>query len=140
MLSRIANSLLWTGRYLERAQYTARYIHVHCFGALDAPILSRKEFVLDSITTMTGLSYEYPDKGKNINNNELIYRATLDEFNPVSIKASVFKARENARGARDILSSELWESINKFYHCVNAWNSKKMSEDDILGYTEMIVE
>src|SRR5690606_24802536 len=59
---------------------------------------------------------------------------------PVSIKTCIFNARENARGARDILSSELWESINKFYHHVNLYSDKQMTEEDILSSTEMVVD
>lgn len=140
MLSRIANSLFWMGRYLERAQHTARYVHVHYFSALDAPILSRKEIVMDSINKMTGLSYEYEDQGRNMDDKEIIYRIALDETNAVSIKTSIFNARENARGARDILSSELWESINKFYHNVNSYSDKTMTEEEILTFTEMVVD
>jgi uncharacterized alpha-E superfamily protein len=141
MLSRIANSLFWMGRYLERAQHTARYVHVHYFSALDAPILSRKEYILDSLVTMTGLSYEFgEDKVRKLKDQEIIYRVALDELNPVSIKTSIFNARENARGARDILSSELWESINKFYHCVNAYSGKTLTEEEILSFTEMVVD
>lgn len=128
------------GRYLERAQHTARYVHAHYFSALDAPILSRKEIVMDSINKMTGLSYEYDDKGKNLTDAEIIYRIALDESNAVSIKTSIFNARENARGARDILSSELWESINRFYHNVNSYHKKEMTEEDILSFTEMVVD
>lgn len=128
------------GRYLERAQHTARYVHVHYFSALDAPILSRKEIVMDSINKMTGLSYEYEDKGVDLTDKEIIYRIALDESNPVSIKTCIFNARENARGARDILSSELWESINKFYHHVNLYSDKQMTEEDILSFTEMVVD
>jgi uncharacterized alpha-E superfamily protein len=139
MLSRIANSLLWMGRYLERAQHTARYVHVHYFSALDAPHLSKKEYVLDSISCMTGLSYEYDEEVLNLEDQNLIYKITLDETNPVSIKSFINNARENARGARDILSSELWESINKFYHSANAYQGKTLTEEEILSFTEMVV-
>jgi uncharacterized alpha-E superfamily protein len=140
MLSRIANSLLWMGRYLERAQHTARYMHVHYFSALDAPILSRKEFVVGSIADMSGLSYGNEDTEINMTDEEFIYSMALDESNPVSIKSAVIQARENARGARDILSSELWESINKFYHNVNSYSGKSLKEEDILSFTEMVVD
>jgi uncharacterized alpha-E superfamily protein len=139
MLSRIANSLLWMGRYLERAQHTARYMHVNYFSALDAPILSRKDFVVGSIADMTGLSYGNEEKELKMTDEEFIYSIALDETNPVSIKSAVVQARENARGARDILSSELWGAINKFYHDVNSYSGKTLQEEEILSFTEMVV-
>ena len=140
MLSRIANNLFWMVRYLERALHTARYVNVHYFSTLDAPLLSRKEFVLDSISSMTGLAYEYEDKGEDLDDEELVYRITMDENNPVSIKTAIFCARENARGARDTISSELWESVNKFYHSVNAYNHTNLNHEQVLGYTDMVVD
>ena len=140
MLSRIANSLFWMGRYLERAQHTARYMHVHYFSALDAPALSKNEFVLHSIGTMTGLTLAFQENEANVLDETPLFKVTLDGSNPVSILSAVFNARENARGARDILSSELWESINKFYHAVNTYSGNKISEDQILSFTEMVVE
>lgn len=139
MLSRIANSLLWMGRYLERAEHTARYLHTHYFSALDAPTLSRKDFILNSVSSMTGLKYEFPEENA-LKDSELIYMITLDESNPVSIMYSICKARENARGARDILSSELWESVNKFYHQVMEFQDMVLTEETILSFTEMVVD
>jgi uncharacterized alpha-E superfamily protein len=135
MLSRIANSLLWMGRYLERAQHTSRYINVHYFASLDAPVLSRKEFVLDSICDMTGVEPEYIG---DLEDNDIIFKVMMDELNPVSIKSCIINARENARGARDVLSSELWESINKFYHSVNSFPTKDLSEDKVLDFTQLV--
>ncbi|MFL5727986.1 MAG: alpha-E domain-containing protein [Cytophagaceae bacterium] len=135
MLSRIANSLLWMGRYLERAQHTSRYINVHYFSSLDAPVLSRKEFVLHSICDMTSLEADF---SADFDDHDIIFKIMMDEHNPVSIKSCIVNARENARGARDVLSSELWESINKFYHSVNSFPTKNLSEEKILDFTQMV--
>lgn len=140
MLSRIANSLFWMGRYLERAEHAARYINVQYFSTLDAPNLSKKEFVLDSITSMTGLTLNPEERLRDYKEQKLIYRIALDDQNAVSIKSNIFRARENARGARDILSSELWESVNQFFHTVNMYSSRKLTEEDILSFTEMVME
>jgi uncharacterized alpha-E superfamily protein len=65
MLSRIANSLFWMGRYLERADQSARYIKVHYYSALDAPLASKHDFIFESILTMLGLDEEYKKNSKN---------------------------------------------------------------------------
>jgi uncharacterized alpha-E superfamily protein len=139
MLSRIANSLFWMGRYLERAQHAARYMHVHYYTALDTPLLSRKEFIVDSIISMSGIPIPSTN-GDVVTEKEILFTLTMDETNPVSIQNCIYKARENARGARDILSSGVWESINKFYHCVNTFSvEKKMTQEEVLMFTEMVV-
>ncbi len=140
MLSRIANSLFWMGRYLERAEHAARYAKVHYFSSLDAPLAQNKEFILESILTMTGTLEEYKLKNEFIIDEEVVFTISLDETNPVSIKCSINRARENARGARDSISGELWESINKFYHFINNCSRYDLKRLGIFNFTEKIVE
>jgi uncharacterized alpha-E superfamily protein len=140
MLSRIANSLYWMGRYLERAEHTARYTKVHYFSTLDAPLAQRKEFVLESILRMTGLLYEFKSKNDRLVDEEVVYTISLDESNLVSIKSSINSARENARGARGSISGELWESINKFYHYVNNYTKTDLKRTGIYNFSDKILE
>ena len=140
MLSRIANSLYWMGRYLERTEHTARYIKVHYYSALDAPLASKQDFIFESILTMLGLDEEYK-KSKNIFNEDKInFLIALDEKNPVSIRSNINIARENARGVRDSISSELWEAVNKFYHYVNNCSEKELKKEGIYGFTGKVLE
>lgn len=113
MLSRAAENLFWMGRYLERTEHLARYINVEYFSNLDSPHPRHKELALLSIADMIGL--QVPDNVENINEEEVLISASLDENNPVSILSAVFMARENARSVRDSISTELWEAINNFY-------------------------
>ncbi len=140
MLSRIANSLFWMGRYLERADQSARYIKVHYYSALDAPLASKHEFIFESILTMLGLDEEYKKNSKNYQEDKINNLITLDEANHVSIRSSVFYARENARGARDSISAELWGAINKFYHFVNGFTEKDLQKEGIYFFSDKIME
>ncbi len=140
MLSRIANSLFWMGRYLERADQSARYIKVHYYSALDAPLASKHEFIFESILTMLGLDEEYKKNSKNYQEDKINNLIALDETNHVSIRSSVIYARENARGARDSISSELWGAINKFYHFVNGFTEKDLQKEGIYYFTDKIME
>ena len=118
MLSRIANSLFWMGRYIERAEHLSRYLKVHYFSALDAPHSQSKTALLESILNMSGLNEAYTKKHKKIHEQELVSFMTLDTANPFSIISNINYGRENARGARDSITTELWESINIYYHSV----------------------
>ena len=140
MLSRIANSLFWMGRYLERAEHTARYTKVHYFSSLDAPLALKKEYVLESILKMTGLLEEFKRKNIPLVDEEVLFAISLDDSNFVSIKSSINNARENARGARDSLSGELWESINKFYHFVNKVDREEFRRLGIYNFADKILE
>ena len=119
MLSRAAENLYWMGRYLERTEHLARYINVEYFSSLDSPHPKQHELALLSIADMIGLPV--PEIGENINEEEVLVSAALDENNPVSISSAVFMARENARSVRDSISTELWESINNFHLFVSSY-------------------
>lgn len=116
MLSRIANSLLWMGRYLERSEHLARYAKVHYFSALDAPQSQNKEELLSSILKNAGLDHLYFIDHEKISELNVLFYVLLDVKNPYSIINNINFARENARGARDTISTELWMVINQFYH------------------------
>ncbi|WP_044233369.1 alpha-E domain-containing protein [Haliscomenobacter hydrossis] len=116
MLARIANTLYWMGRYLERTEHLARYLRVQYFTTQDAPMSQNRDFVLGSIVNMAGIPWE---EGKPFVESEILHAVALDTNNPMSILSAITSARENARGMRNIISTELWEVINKYYHFVN---------------------
>lgn len=60
MLARIASSLYWTGRYLERSEHLARYLRVQYFSMQDAPMSQSRDFTMRSILNMYGV--EWPEK------------------------------------------------------------------------------
>jgi uncharacterized alpha-E superfamily protein len=62
MLSRVANSLFWIGRYIERAEHLARFTRVQYLSALDAPLVPKKQFILESILDMVGSRFEHSQK------------------------------------------------------------------------------
>jgi uncharacterized alpha-E superfamily protein len=136
MLSRIANNLFWMGRYIERIEHTARYTKVNYFSAMDAPISIQKEFVLNSILKMNGSSIPK----KDFNEQNVLQLIAFDKKNPGSIISSVINARENARGARDIISTELWETINKYYHFVLNYNQELYKTTGLFDFTQNSIE
>lgn len=116
MLSRVADSLYWMGRYIERSEHLARYLNVQYFSTLDAPMSQNKTFVLRSILNMMGIQSE---EEEDLAEEEVLFKVALDVENPSSILAAIRLGRENARSIRSIISHELWEAINKYYHFAN---------------------
>lgn len=113
MLARVANSLYWTGRYIERSEHLARYLKVQYFSTLDAPMTQNKDFVLKSILNMYGIGVEVDEL---VDEQEVLVEVGLNAKNPASLISTVFAARENARSIRYTISAELWEVINQYYH------------------------
>jgi uncharacterized alpha-E superfamily protein len=117
MLSRVANSLYWMSRYIERAENVARIVDVNLQLLLDLRNLeeSRLAEYWMPIVQSTGDDelffslYSKPD-GPGVT-DFLTFRAD----NPNSIISSIALARENARMVRDQITIEMWEEINRLY-------------------------
>lgn len=112
MLARIANSLYWTGRYIERSEHLSRYLRVQYFSILDTPMSQNKDFVLKSIMNMYGVEF---DAEKTVSEPEVLAEVGFNKESPASLISTIFSARENARSVRHSLSTELWEVINQYY-------------------------
>lgn len=111
MLSRIAESLYWLGRYLERADDTARLLDVNVHRLLaDAG----HESVGASLLAAMGLSGTAEAESVDL------WRATellaYDADNPSSVAGSLRLARGNARGLRETLATDVWEAINRTHN------------------------
>jgi uncharacterized alpha-E superfamily protein len=114
MLSRVAESLFWTARSIERAETTSRLFDVRFHGMLDAGVSDPEQ--------------EWNDLLRAIGRDDL-FREHFDEYtpkavtefllwhpsNPDSVTACVALARENLRGVREQISSEMWEHLNRLH-------------------------
>ena len=105
MLSRIAESLYWIGRYTERAEDTARLLDVAQRAALEGSALGSSA----ALAAVFG-GVEVPGS-----RDEVLAKYALDRYVPESVSASVRAARENARTIREALPNEMWEAINAWH-------------------------
>jgi len=112
MLSRIAESLFWIGRYIERADGTARILDVHLQLLLEDPWID-EDTACRSLMGVMG-SFPPAELGR-VTRSDVLTRLAVDRANPSSIAFSLQAARENARRAREIVSTELWETLNTTY-------------------------
>lgn len=137
MLSRVANNLYWMGRYIERADHLARYSKANYFSSLDAPILKTydRSFVLESMLYMAGIF-----DMEEIVERDVLYRIALDPENPNSIINNITFARENARGARNTISTDLWEAINTYYHKVINYPQEVYLTTGLYDFNQMILD
>ncbi len=115
MLARHAESLFWCGRYLERAEDTARMLDVTYHGLLEsAP--AEEERAWRDLLAVLNLSDTFEAGGPRAATAESVSAfLVLDPVNPGSIVSSVARARENARSVRELISTEFWEALNTFF-------------------------
>ncbi len=110
-LSRVADSMYWMSRYLERAEHTARVLDVNMDQMLDETPKSgdlRWNRVLASLRIHNALDFS-DDVFR------LIRWLTVDQTNDAAIVSHIAAARENARQIREQISSEMWQEINELY-------------------------
>ena len=108
MLSRIAESLFWIGRYIERSDGTARILDVHLQLLLEDPWIE-EDLACRSLLSVMGA--EVPEE-RELSRADILNTLAIDRAEPASIAYSLNAARENARRAREIVSTELWECLN----------------------------
>jgi uncharacterized alpha-E superfamily protein len=108
MLSRIAESLFWIGRYIERSDGTARILDVHLQLLLEDPWIE-EDVACRALLAVMGSSV---DDDRVLSRQDVLAILALDRTHPASIAYSLGAARENARRAREIVSTELWECLN----------------------------
>ncbi|MBF0469051.1 MAG: alpha-E domain-containing protein [Desulfamplus sp.] len=114
MLSRVASSVYWMTRYIERAENIARFISVNLNLNLDFPAEATHQW--QPIIMATGDHELFEDKyGKEYSSENVINFLALDQDYSNSIISSLRAARENARSVREIISSEMWEQVNRYY-------------------------
>jgi uncharacterized alpha-E superfamily protein len=138
MLSRVANSIYWLNRYIERAENYARFISVNFNLALDLPPSLSEQWEPILIATADEFIFnKYYDSATPEN---VIQYMSFDVRNPNSILSSLQNARENARTIRECISKEMWEQVNQFYWMVkeSATKSKNWEMSKFQSFFEEI--
>lgn len=138
MLSRTADNLFWTARYVERADFLAR--------------------ILDATMRLTSLPVSYGATGTEWDSAlatagaaqafrmryDVANEFTVREFlafsvdNPSSIRSCLAVARANARAVRTALTMEMWEAINDAWHELQKFDSKSMAPDDFARFLDWV--
>jgi uncharacterized alpha-E superfamily protein len=109
MLSRIAESLFWIGRYIERSDGTARILDVHLQLLLEDPWID-EDTACRSLLAVMGATP--PEGVDSVRREHVLELLAVNRGTAASIAYSITAARENARRAREIVSTELWECLN----------------------------
>jgi uncharacterized alpha-E superfamily protein len=113
MLSRVADSIYWMNRYIERAENVARFIDVNLHLMLDLP--SETEQQWEALVNTTGDESIFKEHFGEVTREDVMQFLTFDPDYPSSILGCVHRARENARSVREVISSEMWVQINRFH-------------------------
>src|SRR5215468_6646786 len=116
MLSRIAESLFWIGRYVERADDTARILDAFLAGILEDPWVDEDA----ACRTLLAILGSPAPHDARLTGGDVLELMGFNLDNPSSIAGALGAARENARGARETISSEMWECLNVTWHSLQS--------------------
>jgi uncharacterized alpha-E superfamily protein len=128
MLSRVAHSLYWMARYIERAENIARLVDVNLQLLLDLHELDDKKLAAYwlPIVQATGDEKEFFKLHPRATREAVTEFLVFQNENPNSIVQVIWQARENARMVRDQLTLELWEELNRLYLFVHSPQARKV--------------
>ena len=132
MLSRVADSLYWMSRYLERAENTVRQLDVTMSLMLDTggpDVATRWQRMMAALGKPDGMPWDGALE-------PMARRLIFDQINPASIVYCVNAARENARQVREEISTEQWQRVNRLYHHIHSPHAQSqfaLSHSDLLA-------
>ena len=116
MLSRTAENLFWSARYIERADSLARLLEVGYRISLIPNTERGYTNEWESILETSGIKNEYLKKYKTISKEKIIFFILFDPENSSSVKNCIKVARENIRMVRTAVTLEVWNAVNSSYH------------------------
>lgn len=132
MLSRVADSIYWMSRYVERAENVARFIDVNLQLMLDYPDEQGQQW--EPLVLISGDHADFAKRyGAPTQENVLKFLA-FDPENSNSIVSCLRAARHNARSVREIISSEMWLQLNKFYLMVSSVADRSLAMEGLHGF------
>ena len=138
MLSRVADSLYWLDRYMERTDAMIRVIRTNYVLSFDDGLNSFSSW-RQLLNIFGYLPEEKLDQYEKDTAATMRFLVT-DPANPNSLRSIISKARENARGAQDHITKEVWEQVNQVYHLVNHPSIEKKLGEETLKVIDQLTE
>ena len=126
MLSRVAESLYWTARYVERAEDVTRLLDVDYHALLDAHVTDHGE-VWQRLVSLLGEGSAYREHYDSFTAQNVAEWLLWHDGNPNAVAGCITTARENARSVREQISGEMWEAINGLFLLVGRANRRAVT-------------
>jgi uncharacterized alpha-E superfamily protein len=137
LLSRVAASVYWTGRYLERAEAVARLIRVHTELYLDLPRSAGVGWA--PLLAVTGTEEAFAARFDDVAEDDVVRFLAVDEDNPGSVLSSLAAARDNLRRTRATFPGSSWEVLNQLHHWANHTVEGAVDRRSRLSWMEQVI-
>jgi uncharacterized alpha-E superfamily protein len=136
MLSRVADAIYWTSRYVERAENVARFIDVNFNLVLDTPHSHRPSW--EPLVLTTGDQAWFAEHYGTPNPENVLSFLTFDRRYPNSIISTINNARQNALTIREVISREMFEELNTLYLMVNDAARRKEPFEEMASFYDRV--
>ena len=137
LLSRVAESVYWVGRYVERVEDTARLAKVHTELFLDLPKAAGLGWF--PLLAVTGSVETYRTRYAEATEDDVIGFLATDTDNPCSIIASLSRAAANMRVTRSVFAEEAWHALNDFHQWAADTRDEAVDRRTRVRWTEAVV-
>ncbi|MGB0713575.1 MAG: alpha-E domain-containing protein [Gammaproteobacteria bacterium] len=138
MLSRVAETIYWMGRYIERAENTARLVQVSTNLLMDLPKGVTPGW--RPLVVILGGEQAFEERWDEYTERRVVQFIIGDRDNSGSTLSSLAFARENARTIRDIIPREAWEQLNELYHQVSDGLQQGLTKHGRFEFLHGIIE
>ncbi len=135
LLSRVADSVYWIARYIERAENVARFIGVNLNLQIDLPLAPGQQW--QPLIETGGDAALFKERFGEATQARVIEFLAYDHENPSSIASCLRAARENARSVRETISSEMWAQINAMFLQIQSQRSLPEPERMLDAFREI---
>jgi uncharacterized alpha-E superfamily protein len=136
MLSRVAESLYWTSRYLERAEHTMRLLDINLGLMLDKSHTSAERRWLRVLAALGNPSKIQWDGDAY----KLVQDLCFDGTSPASVVNCIVSGRENARQIREEISTEQWQRLNRLFHDVSRARTERYSDLQFAEFLPTVID
>jgi len=136
LLSRVADALYWAGRYLERADDTARLVWGYTEGIVDLPVTVSSTW--EPLLAITGTQETFRGVHGAADERSIVSFLLADEYNPSSVVSAIERARENLRSCRDVFPQFAWSVVNDLYLYVSSERDAGIARRERARFVERV--
>lgn len=137
MLSRVADTIYWLGRYMERTNGMLQVILTQYISSQD----NAGNFIWGPLLKIYGELSEDEIKSIETNSPKALEYMIFSQDNSASAYNNIMFSRENARGIQDHISKEVWQCLNEYYHFIrNVDLRKQVSTTDPISTIDLLIK
>ncbi|HWH15828.1 MAG TPA: alpha-E domain-containing protein [Miltoncostaeaceae bacterium] len=137
MLARVAESLYWTGRMIERADTCSRLLEVSHAMTRERAAAGPRE-VWEPLVEITGDLDRFLATHRRADERSVVWFLSFSPANPNSVMSCIRRARRNAHGVRELLPTDMWETLNGLHMELRGWPPSRITREGVYPFCRLV--